>query len=133
MKNKIILITFLLIALLGTTIVLATDELEVRNNINARDLVGENETNEEVENNVSDEDLVATPVVTSLDMTEPINEDSFKTTTPQTKRGDLYVLEDNASIENEVDGNLFIIADTVAVSGNVYGNVFVMGNNIKLK
>lgn len=133
MKNKIILITFLLIALLGTTIVLATDELEVRNNINARDLVGENETNEEVENNVSDEDLVATPVVTSLDMTEPINEDSFKTTTTQTKRGDLYVLEDNASIENDVDGNLFIIADNVDISGNVYGNVFVMGNNINLK
>lgn len=128
MKNKIILITFLVIALLGTTIAFATDNLDVKSSANVEDLVGEENTN-----TTNQDDLEGQPVVTSiLDETMPISEENFENAV-NTSRGDLYILENNASIENDVDGNLFVLADNVDIAANVNGNVFVMGTNVNLK
>ncbi len=128
MKNKIIFITLLIITLLGTTIAFATDNLNAKPNANVRDLVGDETTNEVNDN------LQAAPI-SSLDATEPmVSGDNFeKMEQNKSTRGDLYILEDNASVENDVDGNLFVLADNVDISANVNGNVFVMGTNVNLK
>lgn len=128
MKNKIILITLLIIALLGTTIAFATDNLDAKTSANVEDLVGE-----ENEDTTSQDELEGEPVVTSiLDETMPISDEIFESIS-SASRGDLYILENNASIENDVDGNLFVLADNVDIAANVYGNVFVMGTNVNLK
>ena len=127
MKNKIFLITLLVIALLGTTIAFATDNLDAKPNANVEDLVGEEATAEE------SEDLQVEPI-SSLDATAPITENSIQNTQEnQTERGDLYILENNVSVENDVDGNLFVLADNADISGNVAGNVFVMATNVSIK
>lgn len=134
MKTKIILIVSLVLLLLGTTITFATNDLEARQSANVEDLVGDETTNE-----VKEDELQAAPISSALDATAPIDsnledseileqEDSTKTT-----RGDLYVLETNTSIEEDVDGNLFILADNADISANVAGNVFIMATNVKLK
>ncbi len=129
MKNKIILITLLIITLLGTTIAFATDDLNAELNANVKDLVGDEE-----QQGVNDDDLQIDPI-SSLDATMPITgESSDSIIVPiRTARGDVYILESNASVEKDVDGNLFILADNVDLSANVDGNVFVMGTNVTLK
>lgn len=138
MKNKIILIALLIIALLGTTIAFATDstdDLEVKSNVNVGDLVGEEPTNE-VDDEPTDEmedELQASPI-SSLDSTQPITQENFEAIEEnQIERGDLYILESNVSIKDYVDGNLFVIGDNVDVSADVNGNVFILASNVTLK
>lgn len=121
MKRKIALVLVLLIALLGSTFVFATDDLDMdaKTNINLKDLVGE----EAEENN---DDLIM-PI--SLD--EEVKEGAR--TVSDGTRGDLFVLQNNSSIEEDVDGNLYIMADNVDIAANVYGNIFVMGRNVNIK
>lgn len=109
MKRKILLVSILLITLFASTIVFATDDLEVKSSVNVNDVVGED---------VNYDDLVM-PI--SEEIEEPI------------KRGDLFILQDNASINNDVDGNVYVMADNVEIEGNIDGNVFAMGTNVTIK
>lgn len=112
MKRKILLVVILLIALFTSTIVFATDDLEVKSNVNVNDFVGDNDVS--VENTMlptSEDEVVETSV----------------------KRGDLFILQDNASINNDVDGNVYVMADNVEIEGNIDGNVFAMGTNVTIR
>lgn len=112
MKRKILLVVILLIALFASTIVFATDDLEVKSNVNVNDFVGDDDVS--VENTMlptSEDEVVETSV----------------------KRGDLFILQDNASINNDVDGNVYVMADNVEIEGNIDGNVFAMGTNVTIR
>lgn len=119
MKSKIILVVILLISLvLGITLVSnATDELQARTSINTEDMVGED---------VNYDDQIDLISLDPEDYGEEIPVENFQ-------RGDVYVLENNASVESYIDGNLYILADNVDVSSYVDGNVFAMGTNVTIK
>ncbi len=107
-KSKIILIV-LLMTLIMSTIVFASDELDLepRTSANIEDTVGD--------------DLIA-----------PISTDENDIGGNPVSRGDLYVIQTNANIVDKVDGNLFIISDNVDISADVDGNIFVMSDNVKI-
>lgn len=111
-KSKIIFIV-LLMTLLVSTIVFATDELDLepRTSANIEDNVGE----------VNYDHLV-----------EPISMDETDIAENPSSRGDMYIIKSNTTIEDKVDGNLFVISDNVDISADVDGNIFVMGDNVKI-
>lgn len=120
MKSKIILVVILLASLvLGITLVAnATDDLQVRSSINVEDVVGEDANYDDLINPIS---------------LNPEDHDEILPVGEELKRGDVYVLEDNASIESYIDGNLYVLADNVDIASYVDGNVFLMGKNITIK
>lgn len=121
MKSKIILVVILLISLvMGITLVAkATDDLEVRTNINLEDMVGEDDNSEDFI------DPISLDVENFIDMSA-YEEDELQ-------RGDVYVLDKNASVEEYVDGNLYVLSNNADISAYVDGNVFVMGKNVTIK
>lgn len=110
MKRKVLLLLILLITLFTSTIVFATDDLEVKSNVNVNDVVGEEDANYD-------------------DLVMPISEE----VKVPVKRGDLFIIEEEANIDNDVDGNVYVLADNVVIRGNVDGNVFALGNNVHIR
>ncbi len=45
-------------------------------------------------------------------------------------QGDLYLFEDNITMDKLVDGNVYIFGNNVKVTGQVAGNLFVMANKV---
>lgn len=46
-------------------------------------------------------------------------------------KGDLYLLDNNITMDKLVDGNVYIIGNNITISGQINGNLFILGNNIK--
>ena len=43
---------------------------------------------------------------------------------------DLYLFENNITMDKIVDGNLYVFGDNITITGKINGNVFAFGNNI---
>ena len=74
---------------------------------------------------------------TSSNETATTSEDTTTTATSDDNsenvyEGDLYLFENNVTMDKLVDGNVYIFGSNVTVTGQVNGNLFVMGNSIKL-
>ena len=46
------------------------------------------------------------------------------------KKSDVYLMEDNVTIDYIVDGNLFVMADTVTINSQIGGDAFIMAKKI---
>lgn len=131
MKIKIILIAVLLIALLGSTIVLATDDLDVRSNINVNDLVGDEILDDtDMTSEVTDDGIMPISILEDEDFSIGIPEEYWRSTS--TERGDVYVLESNCTIDQNIDGNLYILASQANINADVDGNVFILANTVNI-
>lgn len=100
--------------------------------------------------------LISTSYATGL--TVDVNEKALETITTslekplntETINTDVFLFEDNASIENDVNGNIyavgeninissknidgdvFVLGEEVTINSNVTGNVFVLANNLNI-
>ena len=63
----------------------------------------------------------------SEDTTETITQDSQ---TPSYKTGDLYLFDEEITIDTPVDGNAFLFGNNVTINTEINGDVFVCANNI---
>lgn len=82
------------------------------------------------------------PVVTSDDSnvmpidsnTEPTNPDNKDNSTENTDNNilyeDLYLIDNNVTMDKIVDGNVYIFGDKVKITGKVNGNLFIFANEI---
>lgn len=82
------------------------------------------------------------PVVTSDDSnvmpidsnTEPTNPDNQDNSTENTDNNilyeDLYLIDNNVTMDKIVDGNVYIFGDKVKITGKVNGNLFIFANEI---
>lgn len=66
------------------------------------------------------DDLDETQVTTSEQISE---EDSYK-------KSDVYLIDQEVTIDYIVDGNLFVMADTVTIDAQIGGDAFIMAKNI---
>lgn len=102
LKNKMKIITLILVMILSLTIPLVSFAEETAEN----NIMPINETETTTENQVT------TPT-----------EDTFK-------KSDVYLIGDNITIDYIVDGNLFVIADTVTINSQIGGDAFICANNL---
>lgn len=49
------------------------------------------------------------------------------------KKGDIYLIGDDITIDYIVDGNLFVIADTVTINSQIGGDAFICAKNINIE
>lgn len=103
-KIKIIAIFLALVLLLSTTFVFADNE----NSDNKPMAISTDTSTDEIEN-----------VVTN-DQTQNNNY----------KKSDVYLVDDNITIDYIVDGNLFICADTVTINSQIGGDAFIFAKNV---
>ena len=148
MKSKIFLIAILIIALLSS-FVLATDDLDVRTSVNVNELVGEGiQDGTDMISEGSEYDImpISLPEGEGIPVSIPDDED-FSVGVPEEywrgvvpeeywrneeslKRGDLFVIEDNYTLDGYVDGNVYVLAKSVTINGEVNGNAFILANSI---
>lgn len=111
-KTKIIAIFLVLILLLAPVTVFADNE------VNDNDIAlisadgANNETTEPVENLVSDEHDHDHDYETSI------------------VSSDVYLFDDNVTIDYSIDGNLFVMADTVTINSEIGGDAFIIAKNL---
>ncbi len=77
-------------------------------------------------------DIIATYTTNDLD-TNNLSEDEVDNTNNSNFSyipSDLYKFEENAEINEVVDGNLFVMANKITISGEIAGDVFALGNEI---
>lgn len=108
-KTKIIAFFLVLFLLFSTTFVLAHNETS--EDYGTMPISEESETNA-IEENIDD--------VTSNAQSQ---EDSYK-------NSDVYLAEDNITIDYIVDGNLFVFADTVTINSQIGGDAFIFAKNV---
>lgn len=121
---KKILISFVAIIMMITTVAFATEE-ELENAIlltapgleDVEDIMMINK------NDMGNEEIFTTsePCFTEYDDADKVIED------------DLYIIQDNVIINSSVDGNIYVLGkDVIINSESVSGNVFVLGENITI-
>lgn len=106
-KTKILVI-FLIIVLLFSTIVLADNEAS-ENEI--MPISGENYESQITSGDESDNTV-----------SQPSNDSH--------KKNDVYILEDNVTIDYNVDGNVFVCADTVTLNSQIGGDAFICAKTL---
>jgi len=57
--------------------------------------------------------------------------DTTTSTEIETHEGDLYIFDNNITMDKYVDGNVFLFGNNIEITGRVNGNLFVFGNNVK--
>lgn len=105
LKNKFKIIALLTVIILSLMIPIVRAENET----------ADNQFNESAEN------LDIMPINES----EDVSDDNFK-------KGDLYLVGDNITIDYIVDGNVFIFANTVTINSQIGGDVFVCAGTVNV-
>lgn len=70
-------------------------------------------------------------VVTSEDSTAVTN--TTTNTTENWTNSDLYVAQDNVTVDNVVDGNAFIVGKNVTITGEIGGDAFVVAESVTIE
>ena len=115
LKNKFKIITLFLILALTLSLMLPI----VR---------AENETNDAstvVENSDASIEDVQQAAENAANQNETID-NSFK-------KNDVYLIDDNVTIDYVIDGNLFVIANSVTINSQIGGDAFILANSINVE
>ena len=113
LKNKTKIIAFLSVITLLIAAPFAFADNETNQNNDIALISDESETRpveveQEVENTISENQS---------------QEDSYK-------KSDVYLMDDNVTVDYIVDGNLFVIADTVTINSQIGGDAFIIAKKI---
>ena len=65
--------------------------------------------------------------------TSETTEDASQEATEEIHEGDLYLFDNDITMDELVDGNVYIIGNNITISGQVNGNLFVLGNSVKFE
>lgn len=106
LKNKFKIITILFVIILALTLPVVRAENEIAENTSTTPTTESSNTTTEVTNNSTDE--------------------SFK-------RGDVYLVGDNVTIDYIVDGNLFVVANNVTINSQIGGDAFICANTVTVE
>ena len=128
--NKLLIITLIFLLMLFPIISLAVTENE-KNGIMLIDdseempledekTLDEDENSEEIDE--TDEDI-------NLDAKDVIG---MALDDASEKRGDLYLIDNDVTINDVIDGNAYIIANSVTINSQIIGNAFIMAKTINI-
>ena len=89
------------------------------------------------------ENETADQTVETENQVMPINEETGETTSenlvqPRTednnfKKGDVYLIGDDITIDYIVDGNLFVVAETVTINSQIGGDAFICAGTVNIE
>ena len=115
-KISIFIITFLLIISLFLPIVNAVEE--------TTDPTATSEDTTTVSEDATTDDTTTSEDTTIA--TESVEQ-------PTLKQDDLYIFQDDVTIDYQVDGNLFIFANNVTITSQIGGDAFIFANSINIE
>ena len=67
---------------------------------------------------------------TTTDATNETDETNGEVEPEEMVYKDLYLFENNITMDKIVDGNVYAFGDNITITGKINGNVFVFGNNV---
>ena len=105
-KFKLIIILLIAILLLSMPVVRAENETDAENGIMPI-------------NNENEEDKQEQEVTTSSDNNY--------------EQKDMYLIDDNITIDYAIDGNLFVLANNVTINSQVGGDIFICSNSLNIE
>lgn len=90
----------------------------------------ENESTDQATQNSQTDEQVKESEITSDDTTENIDQSINYT---NMKKEDVYIIDDDVTLDYIVDGNLFIIANNVTINSQIGGDAFIIAKNINIE
>lgn len=116
-KKKIAIVPIIVLLLLSLLLPVVNADNETNTNVNAISTAGNNTQN-------------TTTEPQNTDTNNPNANDSNANLENQMKKGDVYIAQNDVTLDYIVDGNVFILGNNVTINSQIGGDVFVCAKNV---